>query len=274
MKMSWLINGKPGALDPADRGLAYGDGLFETMAVRDGSIRWLDHHLERLVDGCRQLAIPAPNLGTLHDEISRCASLAGKAVLKLIVTRGAGARGYRPADAPVPTRILGTAPWPTYPASNYTDGIEMQTCALRLGENPRLAGIKHLCRLEQVVAQIELKQFSGVDEGLLLDTSGFAVGGTSSNIFAVRGTDVVTPQISRCGVRGVMRKVVLGSCSMIGCRPRKADLDLTAIYEADELFVTNAVFGIWPVRRLDGNVYEIGEKTRELQDLLGYADGG
>lgn len=265
----WLVDGKPGRVDPRDRGLAYGDGLFETMAADSGRIRWLDLHLDRLVDGCRRLAIPPPDRNLLRREIDAVCPATGRAIVKLIVTRGVSARGYGPPDVPQATRMVGTARWPTHPSSYYTQGIELRTLKLRLGENPALAGIKHLNRLEQVLARIELNDLSA-QEGLLLGTSGFVVGGTASNVFAVSGTTLVTPAIKRCGVSGVMRRVVLESCGELGLGAEATDLAPEALGAADEIFVTNSVFGIWPVRELDGQSREAGEVAGRLQQLLGY----
>lgn len=267
MTTGWLVDGKPGRVDPRDRGLAYGDGVFETMAARSGRIRWLDYHLDRLEEGCRRLAIPLADRDTITHEISAVCADGDRAVVKLIVTRGVSARGYAPAEIPEPTRIIGMARWPAHPASYYTEGIALRTLELRLGENPRLAGIKHLCRLEQVLARVELNE-TNEQEGLLLDTSGFVVGGTASNVFAVSGPTLLTPGIRRCGVKGVMRRVLLESCGQLGLRPEESDLAPQALRDADELFVSNSIFGIWPVRNLDGQPRRVGEATRRLQELL------
>lgn len=268
---NWLVNGEFTTLDPADRGLAYGDGLFETMTARNGSLPWLAYHLDRLAAGCQTLGIPAPPQRLLREEISRIVPERGSWVVKLIVTRGGGARGYRPPPVPKPTRLLSVSHWPDYPAEHYTAGICLKTCRIRLGENPVLAGLKHLNRLEQVLAQMELSSDSTVQEGLMLDGRGLVAGGTFSNVFAVRAGALSTPRIERCGVRGVMRKLVLESCAAMGLAAQETDMDLSACYDADELFVTNAVFGIWPVRRLDAKRFEVGDTTRQLQVKLGYA---
>jgi 4-amino-4-deoxychorismate lyase len=263
----WLVNGRPTAVDPSDRGLAYGDGLFETMAAADGRIRWLDQHLERLAAGCRRLAIGPIDHGEIRAEIATHCPPAGRAVVKLIVTRGSGARGYRPPEPSQPTRILGISPWPVHPRSHYTDGIRVRVCELRIGESPALAGLKHLCRLEQVLALIELRGHD-VEQGLLLDTSGYVVGGTSSNVFAIRGTDLLTPSTTRNGISGVMRRVVLESAGAIGLKPIESNLTLRELRRADELFMTNAVFGIWPVAKLDEQSFAPGPATRRLMELL------
>lgn len=270
MQQISLLNGRPGAVDPRDRGLAYGDGLFETMACRHGRIRWLEYHLDRLLLGCGRLAIPAPDRAVLRGEIEAHCPRDEPAVVKLIVTRGVGARGYRIPEPAEPTRILTISPWPRLAAADYTRGIVVRTCALRLGENPQLAGLKHLCRLEQVLAQMEIDGTT-VQEGLVRSSSGYVIGGISSNVFAVRGATLLTPRLVRCGVRGVMRRVVLEHAEQVGLAAQEVDLMPDELAACDELFVTNAVFGIKPVRELDGRTFAVGPKTRDLIGLLGVA---
>lgn len=269
MKGLWLVNGRETGVDPADRGLAYGDGLFETMAAADGRIRWLDYHLERLEHGCRRLAIDPPDRGLIGAEIAAHCPHAGRAIVKLIVTRGPGERGYRPPAAPKITRILGFSAWPEYPRSHYTDGIRVRVCALRLGLSPALAGLKHLCRLEQVLAHVELRGHD-VEQGLLLDTTERVVGGSSSNVFAVRGGELLTPAVTRNGIAGVMRRVVLETARQVDLTPREVDLTLSDLNGAEELFVTNALIGIWPVARLDERTFARGPATVQLMRHLGY----
>ena len=210
----WLVNGQPTGIDPADRGLAYGDGLFETMAVHDGEIRWLGFHLERLEQGCRRLQLPPPARAVVEDELRAHCPRAGRAVAKLIVPRRSGARGYPTPERVQPTRVLAISAWPEPAGAHYRTGIAVRTCELRLGENPALAGLKHLNRLEQVLAQLELRG-SDVQQGLLLDTTAHVVGGTSCNVFAVCGGELLTPALARCGVKGVMRRVVLETAARL-----------------------------------------------------------
>jgi 4-amino-4-deoxychorismate lyase len=269
LKALWLVNGHETGVDPADRGLAYGDGLFETMAAVDGRIRWLDYHFERLERGCRRLAIEPPDRTIVRAEIDAHGRRSGRAVVKLVVTRGPGERGYRPPDAPKPTRIVGFLGWPEIPSSHYTRGIRVRVCTLRLGVSPALADLKHLCRLEQVLAQLELRGHD-VEQGLLLDATDHVVGGSSSNVFAVRGDELATPAVTRNGIAGVMRRVVLETAPLVGLAPREADLTLDDLNDADELFVTNALIGIWPIARLDERAFARGPATVRLMRHLGY----
>lgn len=271
MESTWWVNNVPGKVDPGDRGLAYGDGLFETMACRSGRIRWIDYHLDRLSHGCARLAIPLPPRDVLRAEIEGRCPGSEPAIVKLIVTRGVGQRGYRAPEPAVSTRILGITRWPDQTAEHYTRGVSVRTCVLRLGENPQLAGLKHLCRLEQVLAQMELTG-STAQEGLLRSSSGLVVGGITSNIFAVEGTRLLTPRLTRCGVGGVMRRIVLECAPDVGLEPLETDIDPTRLRRSDEVFLTNSVFGIKPVREIDSQVFPLGPRTRALMQLLGYPD--
>jgi 4-amino-4-deoxychorismate lyase len=271
VKTLWLVNGQPTGVDPADRGLAYGDGLFETMGAVDGHIRWLDLHFDRLEDGCRRLSIPAPPRAALGKEIAAHCPRQGRAIVKLIVTRGTGPRGYAPPEVAHPTRVLAISAWPEYAVTNYRHGISVHVCQLRLGENPALAGLKHLSRLEQVLAELELKG-QGAEHGLLLDTSERVVGGTNSNLFAVFGTEIATPALTRCGVKGVMRRAVLEAAPALDMQVSERDLTLEQILGADELFMTNSLFGVWPIVRVASRRLPVGPATRRILGHFGYSD--
>lgn len=267
MQAALYIDGRDGCVDPQDRGLAYGDGLFETMLAEDGNVRWLNLHLERLSEGCRRLAIPLPDLDEMKRRIGEQVPRGSRATIKVILTRGAGPRGYAPPQDPVPTVILFA-----YPAESPGEPSELavETLRLRLGENPKLAGIKHLSRLEHVMARLELGS-RGADEGLLLDSSGNVVGGTSTNVFALFGSNLTTPRITGAGVCGVMRRVVLERCTDHGLNPIEADLTVADLHEADEIFMTNALTGIRPVGKLDGRAFPEQSVARGLSESLGLA---
>jgi 4-amino-4-deoxychorismate lyase len=265
----WLINGDAGTLSPADRGLAYGDGLFETMAAQDGRIRWLDLHMERLLAGCARLSLAPVDPDAVRDEILSHCPATGRNVVKLIITRGTGSRGYRIPQPQNPTRILGISGWPEYPSGHYTRGVRLASLQLRLGRNPALAGMKHLCRLEQVLAQQELATLDA-EEGLLMDEHGLVVGGIACNLFAVHSNRLLTPSLTYCGVEGVMRRAVMQASESLGVECETRQLTQDDLAAADELFVTNAVFGIWPVRQLDRQRFAVGSLTRKFLDHFGY----
>jgi 4-amino-4-deoxychorismate lyase len=240
-----LVNGVEGAgIAADDRGLQYGDGLFETMAVVGGRIRHFDLHMTRLAEGCHRLGMPAPPIAHIEADCERVLEGLGSAVIKLILTRGPGPRGYPPPLQPSLTRVItATAAHPP-----ETDPfLTVRVCETRLGCNARLAGMKHLNRLEQVLAGAELRDPIVVDEGLMLSTDDRLVCGTASNVFLVRDGVLHTPRITDCGVAGVMRQVVLRAAEQIGVAAEVRDVPFDELQHAQEVFLTNAVRGIRPI---------------------------
>jgi 4-amino-4-deoxychorismate lyase len=261
---SW-IDGVPGANLPADdRGLQYGDGLFETVLVRAGCARFLDAHLARLFGGCTRLGISTASLPMLRAEIDAAVAMAPPlAILKIIVTRGsAQRRGYAPQGNETPRRMISLWSAPDNDAA-LAEGVELRVATLRLGENPALAGLKHLNRLENVLAAAE-STGSGIFDSLLLDTSGNLVSGAMSNVFIVRAGRVTTPRIDRCGVAGVMRGIVLRECAVLDLAANEERLTLDHLYSATEVFITNARIGVVPVRRVGEHSFDMNTLTKRL----------
>jgi len=261
------VNGRPGgAVSPIERGLHYGDGLFETIACVGGRPRFLALHLERLARGCARLGFEFPDRGELEREILAAAAAPG-AIVKVLLTRGpAVARGYASSGAEQPTRVTLRYRWDEEPRSRLA-GVSVRTAALRLGENPALAGLKHLNRLEQVLARREWSD-GDIAEALMFSASGRLISGVMSNVFLVEGQRLRTPLLDRCGVAGIMRQVVLREAARAGIAVEEAPLDAEDLARAREIFLTSAVIGLRPVRALDGRVCEIGALTRELHELV------
>jgi 4-amino-4-deoxychorismate lyase len=263
-----LVNGvASNTVAVTDRGLLYGDGVFETLAVIDAAPRLWTRHIARLQDGCARLGIAPLDAVLLAEEAQRVCHDAGRAVLKIIITRGSGGRGYRPNVSGKPTRILQCCPWPDYPRSCETDGVAVRLCRLRMGHNPSLAGIKHLNRLEQVLARGEWDD-PAVREGLVLDQHGNLIEGTMSNVCLVQGGRLLMPDLARCGVAGVIRALLLELAEVRGIATAVRDIGVDELAAADEVFLCNSLIGIWPVTRIDDRVYPAGKLTRQLQELL------
>jgi 4-amino-4-deoxychorismate lyase len=263
-----LLNGSPERqLSPYDRGVHFGDGLFETIACRRGRPRFLSLHLERLRLGCQRLGM---DVGP-DDIAAEIRSLAGEvdsSIVKLVLTRGtAVARGYGVTGREKGTRITFRYGWPQETRTGSQDGVHVRTATLRLGENPALAGLKHCNRLEQVLARREWTD-PGIAEALLFSSSGKLVSGTMSNVFIVNGSGLRTPRVDLCGVAGVMRRVVLREATRVGLRATEDVLDADDLRNADEIFLTNARIGIWPVRRLDNRALGPNPTTHRLREAL------
>jgi 4-amino-4-deoxychorismate lyase len=259
------VDGQPGALlNPAVRAVQYGDGVFETLCVRGGVAEYLERHRQRLQAGCEKLQLAFADWSGLGMELQQRAAEMDTGVIKVILSRAAGGHGYRfSADQGV-TRILGTHPLPTYPQEYGTHGVRVRICGLRLGLQPRLAGIKHLNRLEQIVARAEWEQ--QYEEGLLLDYNDRLIEGTMSNLFMVRDGVVYTPALDSCGVAGVMRSVVLDLVAEAGLSGKRQTLGLSDLESAQEVFLCNSLIGIWPVIAVAGQYeFAVGPVTQALQ---------
>ena len=263
------VNGRPdGLLSPLERGLHYGDGLFETIACVGGRPRFLDLHVARLRAGCARLGIEFPARDELRREILEVAAGTGRSIVKLLLTRGpAMARGYGTTGAERPTRLTLRYAWEEEDPGLAADGIRVRTAALRLGENPALAGLKHLNRLEQVLARRE-SPAGAFAEALMFSSGGRLISGVMSNVFLVEGGALRTPLLDRCGVAGIMRQVVLREAAHAGIAAVEAALTGADLERSRELFLTSAVIGLRPVRELDGRACMPGTVTRELQRRL------
>lgn len=263
-----LINGREqGHIAAADRGLHYGDGLFETIAVIDGQLRLWDRHWQRLATGCQRLGITGVDHDVLRGEAHEVCNGVGRGVLKIIVTRGVGGRGYRPPRDAETTRIVAIYPWPDYPETYWRQGVAMRTCTIRLGHNTALAGLKHLNRLEQVLARREWDD-ADIAEGVMLDVDDNVIAGTMTNLFLVESGRLLTPALTQCGVAGVMRGLIRAIAAQAGVTCRETTVSLQGLLQADEVFVTNALAGIWPVRRIDQQEYALGPLTKLLGEQL------
>ena len=263
-----LINGQDSVtLSAQDRGLLYGDGLFETLAVHNGApLRW-ERHLQRLMLGCERLGIPCPDVTTLTVESLELCKGQNRAVLKLIVTRGVGGRGYRAPAQPQVTRILACHPWPDYPPEHARDGVRVRLCNTRLAQQPALAGIKHLNRLEQVLARAEWND-AEIAEGLLFDSEDHVIEATMSNLFLVSAGQLATPDLSDCGVAGIMRAMIIETAAKLGISCSIRPVTRTELFGASELLLCNSLIGLWPVRQFDAQSRVPGPVTRRLQQAL------
>jgi 4-amino-4-deoxychorismate lyase len=268
MATSWLINGVPGehlAID--DRGLAYGDGLFETIAVRDGRPRFFERHFARLSTGAERLQLPAPDQAEIEAELrNACAGLSW-GTAKIILTRGRGPRGYRPPRDARVTRALGIFTGKKPDPLLYRNGVRLRLCDTSLSENLSLAGLKTLNRLDQVLARAEWDD-EQVAEGLMCGLDGRVVCGTMSNLFVVIDECLLTPSLATAGIAGVMRELVLEMAAGLGEPVVVRDLSLEDLGQASECFLTNSQIGLWPVRSIGEQIYTVGPVTRSLMSAL------
>ncbi|CDG55728.1 MULTISPECIES: aminodeoxychorismate lyase [Halomonadaceae] len=234
-----------------DRGLAYGDGLFETVLLRAGKPMLWRYHKERLAQGCHRLGLPLPCQEAL-DATWQGDPTAEFEVLKLILTRGSGGRGYAQPDQITPRLLSRRTPFQPS-VKRWQEGVTVRLCDLRLARQPRLAGIKHLNRLENVLARQEWVDAT-IAEGLLADSEGLVVEATSMNVFWQQAGEVLTPLLDQCGVAGTLRAALLDQGAAA-----QASLTLHQLVDVERLWVANSVQGVWPVTTLlaaDGSLLQ------------------
>jgi len=264
---TWMDGRRVRSLPSDSRGLHYGDGAFRTILKYDNKYWYLTEHINKLVeDGIRlDLQVSADHLAGVVERAGRGRP---RGTLKLIIVRQSGERGYQSLTRNV-NIICQWHDINTYSREHLSLGIVVDLSDVTLAAQPRLAGVKHLNRLEQVLASRNWP--SGVQERLMTDAQLQPICGTRSNLFWISGGQLYTPDVANCGVAGVMRSQVLQTAGKIGvaccieCRP------LAELLAADEAFVCNSVFGLWPLRALGQRRWSApGPLTRMLSQALAH----
>lgn len=266
----WVNGDQTEMISIMDCGLRYGDGLYETLAVRAGCIQRQDYHLESLIAGCKRLSMAAPKVPALKKGLALAVRDQSQAILNLVLTRGYTGSDARTVCGNHTTCIILLESWPQYPSQWAQTGIHVRICDTRASRNRRLAGLKHLNRLEQVLARMEWTDADNIQEGLMLDEEGSVIGGTMSNVFAWLSHGVLaTPALRMAGVEGVMRRWLLECAAREGIQIRVATLSLAELMNAAEIFVCNSVIGVWPVTAIGAWKFKVGPMTRRAQQWAG-----
>lgn len=268
MHIQHLVNGKSdGCLTPQDRGLAYGDGVFRTMRVLQGvAVSWRRHY-RKLSGDCNALGIVCPAEDILLSDIEHLCSDNADCVIKIVVTRGESTRGYAVPPLAQPTRIVSRSAFPSYPPESAAQGVNLYLCRLRLSSQPILAGIKHLNRLENVLARMEWND-PDLADGLLRDQSDNVIECTMSNLFMRCGMRLMTPDLGQCGVAGVTRERIIEVATTIGYEISIGNFKLDTLLDADEVIICNSLIGVWQVRQLGERRWPAGSLAEKLRPLL------
>jgi len=268
----WLHQGEAiGHVSISDRGFQYGDGLFETIAVRNGEPRLWRYHLDRLARGCEVLGIQMPSENGLYEGLIQALQYSNAptahACVKVIVSAGSGLRGYGRAFADSPTVLFRAFLSVPQALDSYKDGIDTVICKTRLASGSATAGLKTLNRLEQVLARSE---FAGTDvfEGLTLDAEDNIICGTMSNVFFVNNKSISTPPLDRCGVEGVMRRHTIETLDTQGIIVAQQPCSLSGLEGADEVFLSNSQFGVLPIKSCMEMKWTVGEVTQKVMTIL------
>ena len=269
-----LVNGVHcDAVSVRDRGLMYGDGVFRTFPLRDGKPVLWPRQYAKLAHDCAVLRVNCPPAAAFEQDLAEIGATSPHCVVKIIVTRGESARGYAMPPQAAPTRIVTASPSPAYPDEYRDQGVRVHLCRLRLARQPALAGIKHLNRLENVLGRAEWSD-PAIAEGLMCDdTDDAVIGGTMSNLFLTRSGRLLTPDLTRCGVAGVTRGLVIDLAASHGIPLETAVVGIDDVLAADEMFLVNSVIGLWPITALDRRTWQVGALTTQMRQWINDAQG-
>ncbi len=264
--MKWVNGRVESRIDTGDRAVQFGDGCFTTARVRNGLTEFAAAHLQRLQQGCERLLITQVNWAALEQEMATAARYQQDGVLKVIISRGSGGRGYSATGCGDATRIISLAPYPAHYHRLRQSGVKLALSPVRLGKNPLLAGIKHLNRLEQVLIRSHLEQ-TDADEALVLDTDGMLVECCAANLFWRIGQQVYTPDLSSSGVNGIQRQRVMQQTKALGYRLTEVRADPDVLADAEELLITNTLMPVLPVSQTEQRCYASHQLFHLLNSL-------
>ena len=263
-----LVDGENSAYWPVDdRGSMYGDGVFRTLRVTDSAPRWWGEQISKLTQDCTRIGLPAPSLATWNADLAQIAPSLTSGVLKLVVTRGVGPRGYSPPEHPQIRRLMRYESISVQASPLPVAGLALRICTLRLGWQPRLAGIKHLNRLENVLARAEWNM-PDIHEGVLLDHADRVISGVMSNLFIWQQGRLLTPRLDQCGVAGVARARLMRAANAQGIEVEEATLSLQDVFDAEEVMLTNSLWGLRRVARLEAKCWPDAVVSARLSALL------
>lgn len=266
--MSTLFNGVSGQDLAQSRGLHYGDGVFRTILIWDSQLIDWQRHLEKLSADCAAVYLDMPDIFLLEMEAKKLAEKQDRAVLKVIVIRQPGGRGYQ-FESQRSDRLLIRYAAPQYPERCWASGIDTFYSDFRLGSQPALAGVKHLNRLEQVLASRNWPK--AADEAILADQTGQLISGTRSNLFWVRAGVLCTPSLGESGVSGMMRNKIIDVAESLRLPTSIVKAPRSELESADEAFISNSLIGIWPLRRFEQREWAApGVITQQLSTALNH----
>lgn len=265
----YLVNGSFNqAISPFDRGFAYGDGVFRTIKIVGGLPQHWPQHYQKLVADCAAINIVCPSAELLMSDLSQLFLADAETeyhptVAKIIITRGEGNRGYTPPAITAPMRVVLKSDMPDYPESRFSEGVTLTVCETRLAEQPKLAGIKHLNRLENVLARMEWHN-PDIAEGIMLNMHDNVIECTAANIFARFGDALITPDLQKCGVAGITRQRIIELAPTLSLKPAVETFNLEKLYQADEVVICNSLYGAWQVKAVQVTDTQQSIKTGAL----------
>ncbi|MES2579608.1 MAG: aminodeoxychorismate lyase [Pseudomonadota bacterium] len=270
---TFIVNGSfDHAISPLDRGFAYGDGVFRTMVVCSGLPECWPQHYQKLVADCAAIKIVCPSAELLISDLQQLFSEEevaknSVAVVKIIITRGEGERGYAPPAITNPLRVLIKTDIPVYPSSYFSEGVHLHVCNTTLAAQPSLAGVKHLNRLENVLARMEWTD-PNVADGIMLDSDQQVIECTSANVFICNGNTLLTPSLNQCGIAGITRQRIMDLAHLIGLTVKVESFNLDRLFAAEAVLITNSLYGVFQAKRVQQKTWAPTSLAVDIREIL------
>lgn len=266
--MYWVNGVESETLPINDRSTQYGDGFFTTMKVESGEIRLWPFHLERLVISAQRLGIASPNWEDIENQVHAIAKMISLGGIKILISRGAGGRGYSPEGCDNTQVVISDFQYPAHYKQWQEKGIELGVSTVRLGlSSPLLAGMKHLNRLEQVLIKNDISKTAYLD-AIVLDLNNHVIETSIGNLFWIKGDRIFTPKLSFSGVEGVMKKHIQQLAKEFQLELEEVSVALSELEKADEVFITNALFEIVPINAIVHQSFAQHKLTYRFQEKL------
>ncbi|MCW8935762.1 MAG: aminodeoxychorismate lyase [Gammaproteobacteria bacterium] len=261
-----IINGnEESKISVSDRGFQYGDGLFETITYKNNQLQLWNEHIQRLNNSCDRLSLKKVDEALWLEDIKKL-DLVNDSVIKLSLSRGNSTRGYLYDEQSNVTRVTASFDLPSYAEENQT-GIIATICKTPVSMNIALAGMKHLNRLDNVLARNEWND-SAISEGFMLDNQGHIIEGTMSNVFCVLGDELYSPLLEQCGITGIMRQQVINIAEKLNIPVNIVDISKANFLSMDAVFISNSLIGIWPVKKIiDGENSVEFQQSKLIDDI-------
>lgn len=270
---SFIVNGSfDHAISPFDRGFAYGDGVFRTLLVRNGLPECWPQHYQKLVADCAAIKIVCPSAELLMSDLQQLFSVEeiatdSVAVIKMIITRGEGERGYAPPAITSPLRVIIKSALPAYPNSYLSEGVKLHVCTTKLATQTALAGVKHLNRLENVLARMEWTD-SNILDGIMFDDAEQVIACTAANIFICSGDTLITPKLDRCGIAGVTRQRIIDLAHLLGLTVKIQQISLAQLLSADAVLITNSIYGALQAKSILQTIWKPTSLAADIRKVL------
>ena len=257
-----IITEQPSVVSSRDRGINYGDGFFTTAKIVDGNVEHWSLHRARLIECASRLAFPEIEFIELEAVINQLIATQECAVLKVLVTRGEGGRGYGLPEQPLLNIVLSVVDFPSHYEALSSKGLSLAVSPIKLASQPLLAGLKTLNRLEQVMIK-QAMQTQDCDDVLVLDYQNNVIETSAANVFAVKSGRVFTPLLNECGIKGVYLQSLCAKLPI-----EFVNLTLEQLTQMDAVFVCNSLMGVIPIKAIDNAYFDINNSLSVLNGLI------